>query len=87
MLKNLLRLLQVITKASNRLVKAYLVKITFSLINECEFYLSRRNILNNNFGFFNNNDARKICDSLFLEDNVPNEDFLIDAIDETSFTR
>lgn len=61
--------------------------LTFSLINECEFYLSRRNILNNNFGFFNNNDSKKICDSLFLEDNVPNEDFLIDTIDETSFTR
>ena len=58
--------------------------LTFAIINECEFYLCRRNIFNENFGYFNNGDAKKICDSLFLEDKVPNKDFLIDTIDEAS---
>lgn len=60
--------------------------LTFSVINECDFYLRRRNILNNNFGFFDNKDGRKICDSFFLDTETPNGDFLIDTIDETSIT-
>lgn len=81
---------------SQAFIKAYGIKkeidtfifniLTFSIINECEFYLCRKNVFLNNLGYFNNSDSKKICDSFFLDTKVPNKDFLIDTIDETSFT-
>ena len=44
----------------------------------------RNKIRSNNYGVFNDSYERKICNSLLLESDVPNQDFLIDTIDETS---
>ena len=60
--------------------------LTFSIINECDFYLSRKNVLSDNFGFFNNKEGRKICNGFFLDNKTPNDDFLIDTLNENSFT-
>lgn len=61
--------------------------LTYSLMNEEDrYFMVRNNIYLNKYGYFDNNDGIKICKSLFLDDKVPNKDFLIDTIDETRFT-
>lgn len=57
--------------------------LTFNIINRIKETDPREEIYLKKYGFFDNNDGIKICDSLFLDDNVPNKDFLIDTIDET----
>ena len=44
----------------------------------------RNKIRSNNYGVFKDSYEREICNSLLLESDVPNQDFLIDTIDETS---
>lgn len=59
--------------------------MSFYIINEeNSYYMIRNDIWINEFGIFDNPDGRKICKSLFLDSKVPNKDFLIDTIDETS---
>lgn len=61
--------------------------LTYYLINESkDYYLLREQIYLKNYGYFNNKDGIKICKSLFLDDKVPNKDFLIDTIDETNYS-
>lgn len=60
--------------------------ITFSVINGCKLETVRQNILQGNFRYFDNDDSKKICDTFHLDYQIPNKDFLIDTIDETSFT-
>ena len=58
--------------------------ITFSVINEIEFYLVREKVYLKEFKYFTDNkDAIKICDSFFLNSKYANEDFLIDTIDNS----
>lgn len=58
--------------------------LTYSFLNELDYYKTRYNILVNGIKF-QDKESIKICNSLFLEDKYPNKDFLIDTIDETSF--
>lgn len=59
--------------------------LTFYIINECKRFLSLPlPTQKEEYGYFNNKDGAKICKSLFLDDKVPNKDFLIDTIDETN---
>ena len=59
--------------------------LTYYWLNELNnFYMVRNKIRSNNYGVFNDSYERKICNSLLLESDVPNQDFLIDTIDETS---
>lgn len=55
----------------------------YIMSDKIDYYMVRNNIQLNNYGIFNNPDGIKICKSLFLEDKIPNKDFLIDTIDET----
>ncbi len=59
--------------------------LTYSLIQDCDYYLVRNSINKQKYGFFDNKYGRKICNSLFLDDDIPNNDFLIDTIDESKF--
>ncbi len=62
--------------------------LTYSIINDSHFYLVRRDIANGNFGVFcDDSEAQKICKSFFLDDRFPNEDYLIDTLDESKFIR
>lgn len=60
--------------------------LTYEIVNNINYFIIRKEISENKFGVFNNKDGIKICKSLFLDDKYPNKDFLIDTIDETSFT-
>lgn len=61
--------------------------LTYYMINEVEKYsLVRQKIHQDKYGYFNNKDGIQICKSLFLDDKIPNKDFLIDTIDETTFS-
>lgn len=60
--------------------------LTFSIINDCKMDLTRQKISQNKYGYFDNKDGIKICNSLFLDDEVPNKDFLIDTIDKAKLT-
>ena len=61
---------------------------TFDLLNATGFYSVRGEINKKNYGVLNNNkDAIKICNTFFLEDDVPNKDYLIDTIDESILKR
>lgn len=61
--------------------------LTYYIINnEYDYYLLRQKIHQGKYGYFDNKDGVKICKSLFLDDKVPNKDFLIDTIDETTFS-
>lgn len=58
--------------------------LTYSIINNIEVPLSRISILCNDYGLFSENmHAINICDSLFLDSDTLNTDFLIDTIDDT----
>ena len=59
--------------------------LTYSFLKQINYYNARIDILSNNTNNFKNNDSKRILDSLFLEDNYPNKDFLIDTIDENTF--
>lgn len=61
--------------------------LTFYIINDCSPHLVRRNILADNLKYFDNPESKKVCKTLLLEHKTPSKDFLIDTIDETSFTR
>ena len=52
--------------------------LTFSIINDCDLMLTRREILKNNFKYFDNEKAKEICNRLFLDSDKPNNKFLID---------
>lgn len=57
------------------------------MINEVEKYsLVRQKIHQDKYGYFNNKDGIQICKSLFLDDKTINKVFLIDTIDETTFS-
>ena len=58
--------------------------LTYSFLNELDYYKTRYNILVNGIKF-QDKESIKICNSLFLDNKYPNKDFLIDTIDETSF--
>lgn len=59
--------------------------LTYSFLKQINYYNARIDILSNNTNNFKNNDSKRILDSLFLEDNYPNKDFLVDTIDENTF--
>lgn len=59
--------------------------LTFYIMNECrDFYPLPKEIKEKEYGLFNNKDGIKICNTFFLDDRVPNKDFLIDVVDETN---
>lgn len=60
--------------------------ITFSILNDISIHKIRSNIVLENYGYFNTKDAINLSNTLFLDNNFPSYDFLIDTIDETSFT-
>ena len=61
--------------------------LTYSIMNDdTNYHMIRNNIWLNNYGIFNNPSGIKICKSLFLDDDFPNKDFLIDTIDETNLS-
>lgn len=60
--------------------------LTYEILNDVKYYTLRKNISENKYGIFDNKEGIRICKSLFLDDKYPNKDFLIDTIDETSFT-
>ena len=57
--------------------------ITYSIINDIDFYLVRESIYKKDFKYFDNEDAIKLCKTFFLQDKCPNKDFLIDMIDDS----
>lgn len=59
--------------------------LTFSLINDCGFYLVRKRILDKSYGNFSSKEAIQMCEQLFLEKTYSDKDFLIDLVDETNF--
>ena len=62
--------------------------VTYMIINESRFYSARYEIAEGKYGLFNDNkEAKKICDSLLLNDKVANKDYLIDTIDESILRR
>ena len=62
--------------------------VTYMIINESRFYSVRYQIAEGKYGLFNDNkEARKICDSLLLNDNVANGDYLIDTVDDIILRR
>lgn len=54
--------------------------LTFELVNECNYNLIRKNIILNNYGSFDNSASKEICESFFLEGEIPEKRFLIDKI-------
>ena len=54
--------------------------MTFSILNEVNYYNIESDICDKKYGVFENKEAKKICKSLLLEDKVFNNDFLIDTI-------
>lgn len=61
--------------------------LTFEIINQLNPTSVLEEIKSKRYGLFDDQDSIKICNSLLLDDKFPNKDFLIDTIDETSFTR
>ena len=62
--------------------------VTYMIINESRFYSVRYQIAEGKYGLFSDNkEARKICDSLLLNDKTINSDYLIDTIDESILKR
>lgn len=59
--------------------------LTFSLINECNFYSCRNEIGRKNYKYFDSNDAIKICNQSFLSNGYSDKDYLIDMIDKERF--
>lgn len=54
---------------------------TYSILYNCPFHLVRKNIYQENYGYFNNPTAKTICKSLLLENKKNlNNKFLIDYI-------
>lgn len=60
--------------------------LTYEILNDVKYYTLRKDISENKYGIFANKEGIRICRSLFLDDKYPNKDFLIDTIDDTSFT-
>lgn len=57
--------------------------ITFCILNNTNFYLVRQNIYDKEYKYFDDNEeAKKICNTFFLDDKYPNKDFLIDTVKE-----
>ena len=57
---------------------------TFAIMNNLKsFYFTRERVREKLYGVFNNPDGRKICDSFFMDSDIPNNDFLIDTIEDT----
>ncbi|MEG2351595.1 MAG: serine/threonine-protein kinase [Bacilli bacterium] len=54
--------------------------LTFSLVNSNSFFLTRNEIIKQNYGYFYDNDSIKICNNLLLTEKYPTTDFLIDSI-------
>lgn len=71
----------------NKALDVYLFNlITFSLINNIDIKLVRSTIAEGNYGYFDSKDAIKICNQSFLQSPYSDKDFLIDTIDETTFS-
>lgn len=65
-------------------VDTYLFNIlTYSTLFECDPELVPLNIDKNKHKILENKEFDKICDTIFLDSDIPNKDFLIDTIDET----
>lgn len=63
-------------------IDIYLLNLlTFSLLNECGYFLVRSKICAGEYGIFNTKDSIAICDSLLLESNSTNSCFLIDEVE------
>lgn len=63
-------------------IDVYLLNLlTFAVINNVRYDMVEYNVFNNEYGNFDNNDARSICDSLLLESTKANDQFLLDNID------
>lgn len=60
--------------------------LTLQIMNEWSFFSIKKHIFSKDFGVFSDPEAIKICNRLFSDNKTPNKDFLIDTIDETSFT-
>lgn len=54
--------------------------LTFYLINNGIYFLTRRDIIKENYGKFYDADSIRICKNLLLEDKNPTTDFLIDSL-------
>ena len=61
--------------------------MTFSILNECDYYYVESNICDKEYGVFTSKDSIKICKSLLLQDNVFNSDFLIDTVENNSLKK
>lgn len=59
--------------------------LTYSFIKQINYYNTRIDIICGKATCFENNDSKHILNSLFLYDNYPNKDFLVDTIDEITF--
>ncbi len=67
----------------NKALDVYLFNLlTYSLLNNCDFYMVRNNIYKNNFGIFTSKDQICLCRAFSLEKSYSDKDFLIDTIDD-----
>lgn len=57
--------------------------LTFYIINNSSFDRVFFDINQKNYRYFDNNDAKEICDSIILKSKVPTKDFLIDTLEES----
>lgn len=60
--------------------------LTISIMNSWDILEVRKRLRCKEYGMFYEPEAKKICNRLFLDSDIPNKDFLIDTLDETSFT-
>ncbi len=68
----------------NKGLDVYLFNLlTFSIINNCDFYMVRNNVYKNNFGILTDKTQIDLCHAFSLEKTYSDKDFLIDTIDET----
>lgn len=61
--------------------------LTYGFLNNVDSMEIPIKIYNQEFGFFDNKNGRKVCKSLWLDDDVFNNEFLIDNIDSESLER
>ncbi len=55
--------------------------LTFAIINEIDYDSVEFNIYNKDYGLIDTVDGKNICNSLLLESNKANDQFLLDNID------
>lgn len=59
--------------------------LTISIMNNWDMVKVRTKLRCKEYGMFYERDAKLLCNQLFLDEDTPNKDFLIDTLDETSF--